>query len=91
MVQVSIEMITKGETTTKRVLKSISEQTFRDYDVTCVNSSDNPMITELLKEYGVNEVRVKSHTKALEARYLAHTNSSGKFRLLLDSSRPLEE
>jgi len=91
MVQISIEMITKGEATTEHVLKSISEQTFRDYEVTCVNSSDNPMITELLKKYGVNEIRVEKHTKHLEARYLANKNSHGKFRLLLDSTRPLDK
>ena len=49
------------------------------------------MIAELLKDYGVDEVRVKPYTKHLEARYLAHTKSSGKFRLLLDSTRPLRQ
>jgi len=91
MAQISIEMITKGEPTIEYVLKSIQQQSFRDYDVTCVNSSENPKLKGLLKEYGVNEIRVEPHTKHLEARYLAHVNSSGKFRLLLDSTRPLRQ
>jgi hypothetical protein len=41
MVQVSVEMITKGEPNTEYVLKSIQQQTFRDYDVTCVNPSSS--------------------------------------------------
>ncbi len=91
MKQISIELITKGEPTTEKVLESISQQTFGDYEVTCVNSSYNPMVAELLKEYGVHEIPVKPHTKHLEARYLAHTNSTGEFRLLLDSTRPLDK
>ena len=91
MKQISIELITKGEPTTEKVLESISQQTFGHYEVTCVNSSDNPMVAELLKEYGVHEIPVKPHTKPLEARHLAHINSFGSFRLLLDSTRPLDE
>jgi pyruvate kinase len=41
------------------------------------------MVTELLREYSVHEIRVKPHTKALEARYLAHTKSSGGSKTII--------
>ena len=90
MQRISIEMLSRGEPSTARVLKSIEEQTFKDYDITCVNSSGNPEISDLLHEFKVKEIVAEPSTKHLEARYLAHINSSGKFRLLLDSTRPLE-
>ena len=91
MTQISVELISRGEPTTECVLNSIKKQTFTDYDITCINSSGNAEVSDLLRKFEVKEIIAIPATKLLEARYLAHTNSSGRFRLLLDSTRPLEE
>ena len=91
MQEIGIELITRGEQSLEKVLISLSKQSFTGYDVTCVNSSLDPKISQLLQEYGVKEIAVNPETRHLKARYLAHINSSGRYRLLLDSTRPLEE
>lgn len=91
MPDIGIELITRGEQSLGKVLTSVSRQSFTSYGVTCVNSSVDPKTSQLLQEYGVKEITASPETRALKARYLAHTNSTGSYRLLLDSTRPLEE
>ena len=91
MQEIGIELITRGEKSLENVLISLSKQKFTSYEVTCVNSSSDPKTSELLQEFGVKEVAVSPETKHLKARYLAHMNSSGHYRFLLDSTRPLED
>ena len=91
MPDIGIELITRGEQSLGEVLISVFRQKFTSYQVTCVNASVDPKTSQLLKEYGVKEIVVSPETRALKARYLAHSNSSGRYRLLIDSTRPLEE
>lgn len=91
MPEIGIELITRGEQSLGKVLTSLSKQTFTSYEVVCVNSSLDPKTSQLLQEYSVKEIAISPETRHLKARYLAHTNSSGRYRLLLDSTRPLEE
>lgn len=91
MSEISVELITKGERSLEAVLVSLARQKFRDYETVCVNSSKNRETSQLLHRFGVKEIIVDPETKHLEARYLAHLNSSGRYVLLLDSTRPLEE
>ncbi len=90
MAEIGIEMITRGETTLEDVLVSLSVQSFKDFMIACVNSSGKDDISETLRKYGVKEIAVDPSTNFLEARYIAHINASGKYRLLLDSTRPLD-
>jgi glycosyltransferase involved in cell wall biosynthesis len=86
-----VELITKGEQSLEAVLVSLARQKFRDYEIVCVNSSKYQETSQLLHKFGVKEIIVDPETRHLEARYLAHLNSSGQYMLLLDSTRPLEE
>lgn len=90
MPTIGVELITKGEGSLESVLKSIVNQSIGDYTITCVNSSQDLSVSSLLTKYGVREIKVKASTRHLEARYLSHINCEGKFRLVLDSTRPLE-
>lgn len=89
MTTVGIELITRGEKSLRKVLESIKGQSFKDYVVTCVNSSPSEMTSKLLSEFNVREIKVQPETCILEARYLAHVNCEGEYRFILDSTRPL--
>lgn len=89
MVTVTVELITRGEYTTKHVLDSLRYQTLTDFEVIAVNSSESSKTTELLRNYGVQEIKVPQNTGHLLSRYLANINASGAYRLILDSTRPL--
>ena len=72
----------------REVFESIRLQTFQDYEVVVVNSGGDE-ISDLIREYGFNEVR--KDVKLLEARYLANKESKGDYALLLDETRPLRK
>lgn len=91
MPEISVQLITKGEQSLEDVLVSLARQKFKDYETVCVNSSRGQETSQLLRRFGVKEIIVDPETKHLQARYLAHLNSSGRYVLLLDSTRPLEE
>lgn len=91
MHEIGIELITRGEKSLQNVLISLADQKFNNFEITCVNSSSDQKTSDLLNEFGVNEIVVNPETRHLKARYLAHMNSSGRYRFLLDSTRPLEE
>ena len=71
------------------VFESIRIQTFQDYEVVVVNSSQKGEVSDLIKQYGFKEVR--ENVKLLKARYLAHRESRGDYELLLDETRVLRE
>lgn len=70
------------------MLESIRTQTYQDFEVIVVNSGDE-LISDLIREYGFKEVREK--VNLLNARYLAHKNSSGEKALVLDETRVLRK
>lgn len=89
MVLFSIELITRGERTTKSVIESVFRQTIDTYEVVCFNSSSDSSIAKLLDDFGVEHYDGKPNVKQLEARYEANRLSKGDYSLLLDSTRPL--
>lgn len=90
MVKISIELISRGEETVKEVLKSIDEQSFGNIEIIVVNASSSRESDSILKHFGANVVNVSPATGHLEARYIANEYASGEYRVLLDSTRPLE-
>ena len=88
---ISIELISRGESSLKSVLDSIRNQTFKNYEVVCVDSSGNEINKKLLLDYGCKVVEVPKETGHLKARYLSHKESNGDKSLILDSTRPLKE
>ena len=90
MVKVSIELITRDENTINRVLESINEQSFKDTEIIAVNSSAGHESEVILKKYNATVLKVPPGTGHLEARYLANKSAIGEYRIMLDSTRPLE-
>lgn len=87
---ISIELISKGEPVLLNTLDSIFGQDYDDFEVVCVDSSNNVDIWDYSKEHNVKLVKVPIGTRALRARYEAHAHSIGELSLLLDSTRPLK-
>ncbi|BFI73759.1 glycosyl transferase family 2 [Nanoarchaeota archaeon] len=73
----------------KQLFDSIINQTFQDYEVIIINSSSNENISDIIKEYGFKEIKLK--VKLLKARYLAHIYSKGEYELILDETRILRK
>ena len=85
----SIEIITRGEKTTEAVLKSIFDQTFQSFEVVCANSSSNKEVQKVLDQYSIRLVDTDPTYGTLGARYEANLVSSGRYSILLDSTRLL--
>lgn len=90
MVKVSIELIGNDENTIYPVLESIKNQTFKDYEVIYVFSNRNKENLKKLEKYDIKLVDTIEKTSLLRARYIANSFATGSFRLILDSTRPLE-
>ncbi len=88
---ISIEIISRGEISIKNVLESIKKQTYKNYEVVCVDSSEDKNNKQALLDYGCKVIEVPKETGHLKARYLAHQKSIGDKSLILDSTRPLKE
>ncbi|SIM60751.1 glycosyltransferase family A protein [Cuniculiplasma divulgatum] len=86
---ISIELISKGEQSLIEVLESIKNQSYRDYEIICANSSNNINIKKMLLEYNCKVIDLPTNSLALFARYIAHKCANGDRSLLLDSTRPL--
>lgn len=86
---ISIEIISKGESTLKDTLESIRRQNYEDYEIACAIGSDHPDRLNDLREYGCRIARVPSYATHMQARLMAHKISRGDFVLLLDSTRYL--
>lgn len=86
---ISIELISKGETTLRNTLDSIVGQNFGDYELICADSSGDQQTEDILKSYDCKFIRLPSDTGHLSARYEAHKRSKGEMSLMLDSTRPL--
>ena len=87
---ISIELISKGEPSLKNVLESIKNQTYKDYEIVCANSSNNSEIKNLLLKYNCKVIDIQENSRALIARYTAHKYAKGEKSLILDSTRPLK-
>ncbi|MCL4413108.1 MAG: glycosyltransferase family 2 protein [Candidatus Thermoplasmatota archaeon] len=85
----SIEIITRGEKTTESVLKSIFDQTFQSFEVVCANSSSYKGVQKVLDQYSIRMVDTDPTYGTLGARYEANLISSGRYSILLDSTRLL--
>ncbi len=88
MVDFSVELITRGEKSLKAALDSISSQTYNSMEVVCANSSDDLAVEKLLSEYAIRQEKV-GPVKHLLGRSLAHSLASGKYSLIMDSTRTL--
>ena len=85
----SIEIITRGEKSLRDSLESIIRQTDNSFEIVCANSSLTPSVSKILDDYSVkhNEVGPVKH---LRGRELSHSLSSGKYSLIMDSTRLIE-
>jgi glycosyltransferase involved in cell wall biosynthesis len=87
---ISIELISKGESSLTSVLQSIANQTFEDYEIICADSSNNNDVKNLLLTYRCKIIEMPKNSGALIARYNAHKYARGERSLILDSTRPLK-
>lgn len=71
-------------------LDSLFMQDYDDYEVICVDSSEDWLVADYAKEHDLFLVSLPNDTKHLRARYEAHLHSKGELSLLLDSTRPLK-
>ena len=88
MVDFSVELITRGEKSLIATLDSISSQTYDSMEIVCANSSNDPSVEKILSNYSVKHKEV-GPVKHLKGRTLAHNLSSGKYSLIMDSTRTL--
>ena len=87
---ISIELISKGESSLQSVLESIKNQTFKDYEIVCADSSNDNNVKTLLLKYNCKVIELPNNSGHLVARYYAHKYTSGERSLILDSTRPLK-
>lgn len=87
---ISIELISKGESSLQSVLESIKNQTFKDYEIVCADSSNDNNVKTLLLKYNCKVIELPNNSGHLVARYYAHKYASGERSLILDSTRPLK-
>lgn len=87
----SIEIISRGEASLINLLESINKQNFKDYEIICVDSSDNNFDENLLKKYKCKLIKLPQNSGHLIARYTAHKFAKGEISLILDSTRILTE
>lgn len=87
---ISIQLISKGEPSLSDVLESIKNQTYKNYEIICANSSNNITVKNLLLSYNCKVIDLPVNSHHLVARYTAHKYAKGDKSLLLDSTRPLK-
>ena len=87
---ISIELISKGEPSLKNVLESIKNQSYKDYEIICANSSNDINVKNLLLKYNCKVIDIPVNSRHLIARYTAHKYAKGDKSLILDSTRPLK-
>ncbi len=88
---ISIELISKGEASLKEVLESIQNQSYKDYEIICADSSNNIDVKNLLLDYNCKVIELPENSPHLIARYTAHKHADGDRSLILDSTRPLKD
>lgn len=91
MYLISIEIISRGESSLESVLESINKQSYKDFEIVCADASSDKQVKQLLLSYGCRVIEIPEKCGHLEARYIAHINSKGSTSLILDSTRPLKE
>ena len=87
---ISIELISKGEPSLNDVLESIRNQTYKDYEIICADSSNDINVKNLLLKYNCKVFNLPPNSHHLTARYTAHKHAIGDRSLILDSTRPLK-
>ncbi len=86
----SIELISKGEIYLGKTLESIFNQTYRDFEVICADSSGDKKVKDMISVYNCKSIELPPKTRALRARYEAHKAAKGDKCMILDSTRPLK-
>lgn len=89
MVDFSIEIITRGEKSLKNSLESMVRQSYDSFEIVCANSSSQQSVSKTLDDFSVKHVEVGA-VKHLRGREVSHSLSSGRFSLMMDSTRLLE-
>ena len=85
----SIEIITRGEKSLRDSLESIIRQTYDSFEIVCANSSIAPSVSKILDDYSVKHKEV-GPVRHLRGREQSHSLSSGKYSLIMDSTRLIE-
>ena len=73
------------------VFNSINKNSYQDFEVIVVNSSEKPEISKIINSFNFLEIKVPSDTKLLKARYIGHLNAKGEYELLLDETRVIAD
>ena len=84
---ISIEIPVTWGTHLTAVLESIRNQSFGDYEIIIVDSSNNVKTVEIANEFGAR--MFQGPKPILAKRYLGHKNSRGDIELFLDETRLL--
>ena len=90
MVDFSIEYISNGEKSLKYSLESIMGQSYNSFEIVCANSSNLLASSKLLEDYSVKYVNA-GPVRHLRGRELSHKLAKGKYSLIMDSTRVLDE
>ena len=82
---ISIEIPTMGEPALELVLESIRGQSYQDYEVLVLDSSDGFVASDVAEGYGCRVIRKR--VGLFMARHILHLAAKGGTALLLDSTR----
>ncbi len=72
----------------RECLDSIFQNSFQDFEVIVNDSSDSPMVSDMLKGYDLKTI--ERRTKSFESRYLTTMASKGEKVFIFDETRVME-
>ena len=73
----------------RECLDSIFQSTFQEFEVIVNDSSGSPVVSDILKDYGVRRIERKS--KSFESRYITTMASKGEKVFIFDETRVMEK
>ena len=73
----------------RECLDSIYQSTFQGFEVIVNDSSGSPVVSDILKDYGVRTIERKS--KSFESRYITTMASKGEKVFIFDETRVMEK
>lgn len=89
--EISVLLVSRGESSTRRVLESVLHQRYQDWEVIIADSSRKSDAWLPTDDPRVHHVTLPKDMGLLEARMIAAQHASGLYSLMLDSTRVLTE
>jgi glycosyltransferase involved in cell wall biosynthesis len=90
MPEISILIPTVGEKTLSAVLDSIQLQSYHDYEIIVVDSSNDSTVADITRKHNVRTLKTDNTVGLLKAKYLASQVANGNFLLFLDATKALK-